>query len=110
MREFCEFRNLLPRGIKLTADDTWERCAYVLSVKMQDPQFAGQTKERLSSRQTSAFVASAVKNAFSLWLNQNVQVGELLADMAISSAQRRMRAAKKVVRKNSPLDLHYPEN
>ncbi|MBQ0213284.1 DNA topoisomerase IV subunit B [Proteus vulgaris] len=99
MREFCEFRNLLPRGIKLTADDTWERCAYVLSVKMQDPQFAGQTKERLSSRQTSAFVASAVKNAFSLWLNQNVQVGELLAEMAISSAQRRMRAAKKVVRK-----------
>ncbi|EPF6228665.1 DNA topoisomerase IV subunit B [Proteus mirabilis] len=99
MREFCEFHNLLPRGIKLTADDTWERCAYVLSVKMQDPQFAGQTKERLSSRQTSAFVASAVKNAFSLWLNQNVQVGELLAEMAISSAQRRMRAAKKVVRK-----------
>ncbi|HEH4197556.1 TPA: DNA topoisomerase IV subunit B [Proteus mirabilis] len=99
MREFCEFHNLLPRGIKLTADDTWEHCAYVLSVKMQDPQFAGQTKERLSSRQTSAFVASAVKNAFSLWLNQNVQVGELLAEMAISSAQRRMRAAKKVVRK-----------
>ena len=99
MREFCEFRNLLPRGLKLTADDTWERCAYVLSVKMQDPQFAGQTKERLSSRQTSAFVANAVKNAFSLWLNQNVQVGELLAEMAISSAQRRMRAAKKVVRK-----------
>ncbi|HCU0192688.1 TPA: DNA topoisomerase IV subunit B [Proteus mirabilis] len=99
MREFCEFHNLLPRGIKLTADDTWERCAYVLSVKMQDPQFAGQTKERLSSRQISAFVASAVKNAFSLWLNQNVQVGELLAEMAISSAQRRMRAAKKVVRK-----------
>ncbi|HGN1330114.1 TPA: DNA topoisomerase IV subunit B [Proteus mirabilis] len=99
MREFCEFHNLLPRGIKLTADDTWDRCAYVLSVKMQDPQFAGQTKERLSSRQTSAFVANAVKNAFSLWLNQNVQVGELLAEMAISSAQRRMRAAKKVVRK-----------
>lgn len=99
MREFCEFRNLLPRGLKLTADDTWERCAYVLSVKMQDPQFAGQTKERLSSRQTSAFVANAVKNAFSLWLNQNVQIGELLAEMAISSAQRRMRAAKKVVRK-----------
>lgn len=99
MREFCEFRNLLPRGVKLTADDTWDRCAYVLSVKMQDPQFAGQTKERLSSRQTSAFVASAVKNAFSLWLNQNVQVAELLAEMAISSAQRRMRASKKVVRK-----------
>ncbi|MGC6405716.1 DNA topoisomerase IV subunit B [Bisgaard Taxon 45] len=99
MREFCEFRNLLPRGVKLTADDIWERCAYVLSVKMQDPQFAGQTKERLSSRQSAVFVAGVVKDAFSLWLNQHVQQAELLADMAISSAQRRLRAAKKVVRK-----------
>ncbi|ELX8377632.1 DNA topoisomerase IV subunit B [Providencia vermicola] len=99
MREFCEFRNILPRGVKLSADDIWERCAYVLSVKMQDPQFAGQTKERLSSRQCSAFVSGVVKDAFSLWLNQNVQVAEQLAEMAIASAQRRMRAAKKVVRK-----------
>ncbi|EJD6499189.1 DNA topoisomerase IV subunit B [Providencia rettgeri] len=99
MREFCEFRNILPRGVKLSADDIWERCTYVLSVKMQDPQFAGQTKERLSSRQCSAFVSGIVKDAFSLWLNQNVQVAEQLAEMAISSAQRRMRAAKKVVRK-----------
>lgn len=99
MREFCEFRNILPRGVKLSADDIWERCTYVLSVKMQDPQFAGQTKERLSSRQCSAFVSGVVKDAFSLWLNQNVQVAEQLAEMAISSAQRRMRAAKKVVRK-----------
>ncbi|EOD8957473.1 DNA topoisomerase IV subunit B [Providencia stuartii] len=99
MREFCEFRNILPRGVKLSADDIWERCAYVLSVKMQDPQFAGQTKERLSSRQCAAFVAGVVKDAFSLWLNQNVQVAEQLAEMAITSAQRRMRAAKKVVRK-----------
>ncbi|AIJ08401.1 MULTISPECIES: DNA topoisomerase IV subunit B [Edwardsiella] len=99
MREFCEFRNLLPRGVKLTADDIWERCAYVLSVKMQDPQFAGQTKERLSSRQCAAFVSGVVKDAFSLWLNQNVQSAELLAELAINSAQRRMRAAKKVVRK-----------
>ncbi|MGC6358846.1 DNA topoisomerase IV subunit B [Bisgaard Taxon 45] len=99
MREFCEFRNLLPRGVKLTADDIWERCAYVLSVKMQDPQFAGQTKERLSSRQSAVFVSGVVKDAFSLWLNQHVQQAELLADMAISSAQRRLRAAKKVVRK-----------
>lgn len=99
MREFCEFRNILPRGVKLSADDIWERCAYVLSVKMQDPQFAGQTKERLSSRQCAAFVAGVVKDAFSLWLNQNVQVAEQLAEMAIASAQRRMRAAKKVVRK-----------
>ncbi|HHT7895723.1 TPA: DNA topoisomerase IV subunit B [Pasteurella multocida] len=99
IREFCEFRNLLPRGVKLTADDIWERCAYVLSLKMQDPQFAGQTKERLSSRQSAVFVAGVVKDAFSLWLNQHVQQAELLAEMAISSAQRRLRAAKKVVRK-----------
>ena len=99
MREFCEFRNLLPRGVKLTADDLWDRCAYVLSLKMQDPQFAGQTKERLSSRQSAVFIGGVVKDAFSLWLNQNVQTAELLADMAICSAQRRLRAAKKVVRK-----------
>lgn len=99
MREFCEFRNLLPRGVKLTADDLWDRCAYVLSLKMQDPQFAGQTKERLSSRQSAVFIGGVVKDAFSLWLNQNVQTAELLADMAISSAQRRLRASKKVVRK-----------
>lgn len=99
MREFCEFRNLLPRGIKLTADDIWERCAYVLSVKMQEPQFAGQTKERLSSRQSAAFVSAIVKDAFSLWLNQHVQTAELLAEMVISSAQRRLRASKKVIRK-----------
>lgn len=95
MREFCEYRNILPRGVKLSAEDIWDRCAYVLSVKMQDPQFAGQTKERLSSRQCAAFVSGVVKDAFSLWLNQNVQAAELLAEMAISSAQRRLRAAKK---------------
>ncbi|OWO81214.1 DNA topoisomerase IV subunit B [Photorhabdus luminescens] len=99
MREFCEFRNILPRGVKLAADDIWDRCTYVLSVKMQDPQFAGQTKERLSSRQSAAFVSGVVKDAFSLWLNQNVQEAEQLAELAIASAQRRMRAAKKVVRK-----------
>lgn len=99
MREFCEFRNILPRGVKLSAEDIWDRCAYVLSVKMQDPQFAGQTKERLSSRQCASLVSGVVKDAFSLWLNQNVQAAEQLAELAISSAQRRMRAAKKVVRK-----------
>lgn len=99
IREFCEFRNILPRGVKLSADDIWERCAYVLSVKMQDPQFAGQTKERLSSRQCAALVSGVVKDAFSLWLNQNVQAAEQLAELAIASAQRRLRAAKKVVRK-----------
>ena len=99
MTEYCEFRNKLPRGVKLTADDIWDRCAYILSLKMQDAQFAGQTKERLSSRQSAVFVASVLKDAFSLWLNQNVQDADHLAEMAISSAQRRLNAAKKVVRK-----------
>ena len=99
MTEYCEFRNKLPRGVKLTADDIWERCAYILSLKMQDAQFAGQTKERLSSRQSAVFVAGVLKDAFSLWLNQNVQDADRLAEMAISSAQRRLNAAKKVVRK-----------
>ncbi|WKE64738.1 DNA topoisomerase IV subunit B [Gallaecimonas kandeliae] len=99
MREFCEFRNLLPRGLKLTPEDIWERCAFVLSVKMQDPQFAGQTKERLSSRQSASFVSGVVKDSFSLWLNNHTEVAELLAEHFISNAQRRTRSAKKVARK-----------
>ena len=99
LREFCEFRNLLPRGIKLTPDDLWERCSYVLSAKLADPQFAGQTKERLSSREASAFISGVVKDAFALWLNENTAEAERLAEMAISSAQSRLRKAKKVARK-----------
>jgi topoisomerase-4 subunit B len=99
MREFCEFRNLLPRGIKLAPEDVWERCAYVLSSKMQDPQFSGQTKERLSSREAAAFVSGVVKDAFSLWLNQHTAVAEALAELFINNAQRRLRASKKVARK-----------
>ena len=99
MREFCEFRNLLPRGVKLTPEDIWDRAAFVLSVKMQDPQFAGQTKERLSSRQTAAFVSGVVKDAFSLWWNQHTDEAEKLADLCINNAQKRLRAAKKVTRK-----------
>jgi topoisomerase-4 subunit B len=99
MREFCEFRNLLPRGVKLTPDDIWDKCNYILSVKMQDPQFAGQTKEKLSSRVCAAFVAGVVKDAFSLWLNEHTDKADLLAELCISNAQKRMRAAKKVVRK-----------
>jgi topoisomerase-4 subunit B len=99
MREFCEFRNILPRGVKLTPDDIWDKCSYILSIKMQDPQFAGQTKERLSSRQCAAFVTGVVKDAFSLWLNEHTDVAEALAEFCISNAQKRMRASKKVVRK-----------
>lgn len=99
MREFCECRNILPRGVKLISEDIWERCAYILSVKIQDPQFSGQTKERLSSRQCASFVSSVVKDAFSLWLNHNGLTAKRLAELVISNAQHRMRASKKVVRK-----------
>ena len=99
MREFCEFRNLLPRGVKLTPDDIWDRCSFVLSSKMADPQFSGQTKDRLSSREVAAFVSGVVKDAFSLWLNQHTEESEKLAELCILHAQRRMRASKKVVRK-----------
>nr|VFK52627.1 MAG: topoisomerase-4 subunit B [Candidatus Kentron sp. TUN]VFK52951.1 MAG: topoisomerase-4 subunit B [Candidatus Kentron sp. TUN]VFK53508.1 MAG: topoisomerase-4 subunit B [Candidatus Kentron sp. TUN] len=99
MREYCEFRNLLPRGVKLAPDDVWERCSFVLSVKMNEPQFTGQTKERLSSRESATFVSSAVKDAFILWLSQHPEIGDQIAELAINSAQIRLRASKKVVRK-----------
>lgn len=99
LREFCEFRNLLPRGVKLTPDDVWDKVAFVLSAKLADPQFSGQTKERLSSREAAAFVSGVVKDSFSLWLNEHSALGERIAEMVISNAQRRMRSAKKVVRK-----------
>jgi len=99
IREFCEFRNLIPRGVKLSSEDIWDRCGYVLSVKMRDPQFSGQTKERLSSRQSAAFVSGVVKDAFSLWLNQHTEAAEQIAELAIQNAQKRIRAGKKVARK-----------
>lgn len=99
LRDFCEFRNLLPRGIKLAPEDVWDRCAHIISVKLQDPQFSGQTKERLSSRECASFVSGIVKDAFSLWLNQNVSQGEALANLAIVNAQKRLKAAQTVVRK-----------
>ncbi|WP_191600955.1 DNA topoisomerase IV subunit B [Marinomonas algicola] len=99
IREFCDFRSLLPRGVKLTAEDVWDRCSYVLSAKLQEPQFSGQTKERLSSRQIVAFISATVKDAFSLWLNKHVDDGQKIAEIVINSAQKRMRASKKVVRK-----------
>ncbi|NCF83500.1 MAG: DNA topoisomerase IV subunit B [Proteobacteria bacterium] len=99
LREYCEFRNLLPRGVKLTPDDVWERLGFVLSVKVSDPQFTGQTKDRLSSRECAAFVSGVTKDAFSLWLNQHPESGDRIAELAISSAQLRLRNSKKVVRK-----------
>ncbi|MBN1378589.1 MAG: DNA topoisomerase IV subunit B [Gammaproteobacteria bacterium] len=99
MREFCEFRDLLPRGVKISPEDVWDKVSYVLSLKMQDPQFAGQIKERLGSRESAAFVSGVIKDSFSFWLNQHVDIGEQLAQLAINSAQSRIKAAKKVVRK-----------
>ena len=99
IREFCEFRNLLPRGVKLAPEDVWDKVSYVLSFKMQDPQFAGQTKEKLSSREAAPFVSGVVKDAVSLWLNQHADVGDAIAQLAINNAQKRLRAGKKVVRK-----------
>lgn len=99
LREFCEFRNLLPRGLKLAPDDVWEKCCYVLSSKLLDPQFSGQTKERLSSRQCAVFVAGVVKDSFSLWLNQHTDEAELIAELCINNAQSRLKASKKVARK-----------
>lgn len=99
VREFCEFRNLLPRGVKISPEDVWDKLSFVLSVKIQEPQFSGQTKERLSSRESAAFVSGVVKDAFSLWLNQHAETGEQLAQLAISNANKRLRAGRKIARK-----------
>jgi topoisomerase IV subunit B len=99
LREFCDFRNLLPRGIKLAPEDVWDRVAYVLSVKMTDPQFSGQTKERLSSRQAAGFVEGAAHDAFSLWLNQHTEIGEKIAQLAIERASVRLKTEKQITRK-----------
>jgi topoisomerase-4 subunit B len=99
LREFCEFRNLLPRGVKLAPEDVWDGVAFVLSVKMEDPQFSGQTKERLGSRECAGFVSGVAKDMLALWLNQHPESGDEIAQNAIASAQQRLKAAKKVVRK-----------
>ena len=99
LREFCDFRNLLPRGVKLAPEDVWDRVAFVLSLKMTDPQFSGQTKERLSSRQAAGFIEGAAHDAFSLWLNQHVELGEKIAQLAIERASARLKTEKQVVRK-----------
>lgn len=99
VREFCEIRNLLPRGVKLAPEDVWEKVSYILSIKMDDPQFSGQTKERLSSRECATFVSGIIKDALGGWLNQHLDLGERIADLAINNAQKRLKAGKKVIRK-----------
>ncbi|PIE46137.1 MAG: DNA topoisomerase IV subunit B [Gammaproteobacteria bacterium] len=99
LREFCDFRNLLPRGVKLTPDDAFEGCQFVLSIKVQDPQFSSQTKERLSSRRMSGWVSGVVKDKLSLWLNTHTEQAEKIADLVIHQAQKRLKKSKKIVRK-----------
>ncbi len=99
LREFCDFRNLLPRGVSIAPEDVWDGLSFVLSTKLEDPQFSGQTKERLSSRESAAFVAGVIKDNFSLWLNQHPETGDLIAQLAITKAQKRLKSARKVVRK-----------
>jgi topoisomerase-4 subunit B len=99
LREFCEFRSLLPRGVHIAPDDVWDGMNFVLSAKLEDPQFSGQTKERLSSRESAAFVTGVIKDSFSLWLNKHPETGDTIAQLAIGKAQRRLKAAKQVVRK-----------
>ncbi|NLC59769.1 MAG: DNA topoisomerase IV subunit B, partial [Gammaproteobacteria bacterium] len=99
LREFCDFRSLLPRGVKLAPEDVWDRISFVLSLKMSDPQFSGQTKERLSSRQAAGFIEGAAHDAFSLWLNQHVDTGERIAQLAIERASARLKTEKQIVRK-----------
>lgn len=99
IREFCDIRNLLPRGVKIAPEDVWEQCHFVLSVKLEDPQFSGQTKERLSSRECVAFISGVVKDSFSLWLNSHTSEGEKIAELIINSAQKRLRSSKKIIRK-----------
>ena len=99
IREFLDFRNLLPRGVKIAPEDVWENCQYILSVKLEDPQFSGQTKERLSSRECVSFISGVAKDSFSLWLNQHPQDGEKIAEIILSNAQKRLKSSKKIVRK-----------
>jgi topoisomerase-4 subunit B len=99
LREYCELRNLLPRGVRIAPEDVWDGVSFVLSAKMREPQFSGQTKERLSSRECAAFISGVIKDDFALWLNQHTETGDLLAQRAIDTAQRRIKASRTVVRK-----------
>ncbi|AGH38947.1 DNA topoisomerase IV subunit B [Bibersteinia trehalosi] len=99
MKAYCERNIKMPKGVELNAEDVWKRCSYVLSLKMQEPQFAGQTKERLSSRQAATYMENIAKDAFAIWLEQNIETAKQLAEMAVESAQNRFNAEKKVIRK-----------
>ncbi|WMY94803.1 MAG: DNA topoisomerase IV subunit B [Arsenophonus sp.] len=108
IREFCEYKKLLPRGLKLDNHDIFDQCAYILSIKMKDPQFSGQTKERLSSRHSARFVCEIIKNMFTIWLNKNIQEAEKLAEFLIASAKKRSKILQKIAFKKSMGCLTLP--
>ncbi len=99
LREYCELRSLLPRGVRIAPEDAWDGISFVLSTKMEDPQFSGQTKERLSSRESAAFISGVVKDEFALWLNKHAESGDLIAQRVIDAALSRIKASKAVTRK-----------
>ncbi|MGN1392626.1 MAG: DNA topoisomerase IV subunit B [Succinivibrionaceae bacterium] len=101
IKDFCEHHNLLPKNLKLTIDDIWDNCSFVLSIKIQEPQFAGQTKEKLSNRDCVSIVSNAVKDNFSLWLNSNVEAGTAIVNICIAQALARTKSAKTVARKKA---------
>ena len=101
VKEFCEFRNLIPKGLKITADDVIQHSTFIVSSKLTNPQFAGQTKERLDSKDHQGFVSSTTKDVLSIWFNQHTEEGEKLAELAIASAQARTRETKVVDRKKT---------
>ena len=101
VKEFCEFRNLIPKGLKITADDVVQHSTFIVSSKLTNPQFAGQTKERLDSKDHQAFVNTTTKDILSIWFNQHTEEGERLAELAIASAQSRIKETKTVDRKKT---------
>lgn len=101
VKEFCEFRNLIPKGLKITADDVIQHSTFIVSSKLSNPQFSGQTKERLDSKEHQGFVSSTTKDVLSIWFNQHTEEGEKLAELAIASAQARTRETKVVDRKKT---------
>ena len=101
IKEFCDYRNLIPKGIKINSDDILANCIFVISSKLKNPQFAGQTKERLDSKDHMTFVSSSMKDSLSIWLNQHTEEGEKISDLAISAAQRRIKSSTKVDRKKT---------
>ena len=101
LKEFCEYRSLLPKGLKLNAEDVIANAIFVVSSKMQNPQFAGQTKERLDSKDHMSFVSSSTKDVLSIWFNKHTEEGEKIAELAIASAQARAKASNSVERKKT---------